>query len=236
MSGEPSMDWQTAVEALSRWHAHHDRHAGRAAIAFLEVELQQMVPPLVRRTWPPDLIEDVVRELLRWLIEHPLPTEGIGNIRGYFRVTLRRRCLDEYDRRLRRPEDLLARAGVSPEDHLPAVPSALDAATDRDRAEQLHAALRQLKLPDRVALKLEHAPDWLDDEEAEWLAAGIGCSVSEARAKAAETQDMYEITRLFDPGDDDPSDAQARRKRMERFRKRRDRARDQMLELLKGKV
>jgi hypothetical protein len=47
---------------------------------------------------------------------------------------------------------------------------------------------------------------------------------------------MHEITRLFDPDEDDPNDPHGRRKRMERFRKRRDRAREQLLGLLRGNI
>jgi len=92
-------------------------------------------------------------------------------------------------------------------------------------------------MADRVALKLDHSPEWLTDEEIRWLSkrAGLGISdlwkaINEANNTAANK--MHALTRLFDPCEDDANDPESRRKRMERFRRRRARAREKLKALI----
>jgi DNA-directed RNA polymerase specialized sigma24 family protein len=236
MSTSVEMSWDQVASALARWHDVGDRSACRAALTFLESEFRAMVPPVVRRTWPADQVVDILRDVLRRLLEQRCVPTDLRSPRGYFRAMLRTAFIEEHRQRLRRPEELLAARDADPEQIEDAARDQFDQVAASERSAVLRAALTQLSLPDRVALKLEHDPDWLDAEEAAWLAARNGCSVDAVVARASPVRDMYEITKLFDPGDDDPSDGQARRKRMERFRKRRDRARDELLALLKGKI
>lgn len=236
MSTFVEMSWNHVAAALALWHDCQDRSAGRAALVFLESEFRAMVPTVVRRTWPPDLVEDTLRDLLRRLLERRCVPPDLHSPRGYFRNMLRNAFIEEHRQRQHRPDDLLAERDVGPDQIEDIAPGQFNQVADNERSTILRAALTQLSLPDRVALKLEHDPDWLDAEEAAWLAARNGCSVDEVVERASAVRDMYEITLLFDPSDDGPSDPQARRKRMERFRKRRDRARDQLLALLKGKI
>jgi len=76
------MSWETVLPDLKCWHEARDREAGRRALTFLEPELRLMVPGLVRRTWPQDLIEDALRDFLHKLVNSPLPN-NIDNLRSY---------------------------------------------------------------------------------------------------------------------------------------------------------
>ena len=92
--------------------------------------------------------------------------------------------------------------------------------------------MARLGVADRVALKLCECPEWLDDDEVAWLAARGGLSSAEVRAAITRADGVHDLTRIFDPGEDDPADPEARRKRMERFRKRRNRVAERVARLM----
>lgn len=219
-------------EELRRWHESRDREAGRTALAFLEGELRLMVPGLVRRTWPQDLVEDALRSFLVKLLEKPLPAP-LDKPRGYVAQAFRNCCIDLHMAWRRRRESSIEDAPAGWEPPADSDESPADVASREEEAQLIRAAIGQLEIADRIALKLDDAPEWLDDEEVRWLSDCGGTSPLEVRRAVASAEDMHALTRVFDLGDDDPQDPQARRKRMERFRRRRARAREKLRELLR---
>lgn len=225
------MSWDAIGDKLRRWHASGDREAGRSALAFLEPALRRMVPVLVRRTWPGDAIEDALRDFLVKVIEVPLPP-GIDDLRRYLGRAFRNHCIDVHEARSRRREaqvdDGAGRWEPPSEDAVSPATFVLDA----ERGRRLRAALQRLEIADRIALKLDHAPELLEDDEVRWLAERAAMEPAAIRQAVASAKDVHDLSRVFDPDDDNPGDPQDRRKRMERFRRRRARARDKLRALL----
>lgn len=204
---------------------------GRAVFCFIETELRLMMPALVRRRWPKDLIEDALQILLVKLIKEPLPNE-VDDLRAYLRRAYRNHCIDRYRARARKRETSIEVAsGEWPHPNEVAT-SPLYAILRDERRTQVHAVLARLSLDDRVVLKLEFAPEWLVEAEIAELAKHMASTPAEVRAAIDVACDMHALTRIFDPGEDDPDDPVARRKRMERFRRRRARAREKLRALL----
>jgi len=233
---EAPVTWETVEASLRRWHAASDRDALRAALVFLEPQLRLLVPAMVRQSWPADLVEDALHSFLLKLAEVPLPG-GIDHPKSYLARALRNHCIDTHQARTRRRESSLegAPAGWAPAtDERDSPVESLDR---RQQAERLHAALGKLAVADRIVLKLVHAPEWLDGEEVNWLGQRLAMDrESVRRAVAAAAGDTHALTRIFDPGDDDPEDLAARRLRMERFRRRRARAREKLRDLLQEEL
>jgi len=225
------MSWDTIGDELRRWHASGDQEAGRSALAFLEPELRRMVPVLARRTWPGDVIEDALRDFLAKVIKVPLPPK-IDDLRRYLGRAFRNHCIDVHEARSRRRETLVdaAAGGWEPPSEDGVSPATL--VLEAERGRHLRAALQRLEIADRIVLKLDHAPELLDDDEVRWLADRAGMEPATIRQAVTSAEDVHDLTRVFDPEDDNPSDPQDRRKRMERFRRRRARARDKLRALL----
>jgi DNA-directed RNA polymerase specialized sigma24 family protein len=226
------MSWDAIGDELRRWHASGDREAGRSALAFLEPELRRMVPVLARRTWPGDLIEDALRDFLVKIIEVPLPP-GIDDLRCYLGQAFRNHCIDDHEARSRRRETPVddAAGGWEPPSEDGVSPATL--VIDAERGRHLRAALQRLEIADRIVLKLDHAPELLEDDEVRWLADRAAMAPAAIRLAVESAMDVHDLTRVFDSADDNPDDSQDRRKRMERFRRRRARARDKLRALLR---
>jgi DNA-directed RNA polymerase specialized sigma24 family protein len=231
MSDERQASWDDALERLREWHEVGDREGVRSVFHFLESELLLMTPSVVRRTWPPDLIEDSVREFLLRLLTQRLP-DGVAEARTYIQRAFRNHCIDGHRARVRRREIALDAGAREWEIPDAASPSPLDAALRAESGVRLREALGRMPKADRIALKLELASEWLDEQDVAWLAEQASSTPSEVRAAIDAANDMYALTRIFDPGEDDPDDPKARRDRMERFRRRRSRAREKLRKLL----
>ena len=220
--------WDTLGSLLARWYEREDREASRAALTFLEQELRLMTPAIVRRTWDKALIEDAVQTVLLQIIKKPLaPESEIGNLRNYLHRMFRNQCIDVWRRRNRRKEASLDNldAGWEPLSTSPRSP--LEETLAQERQDQVCRAIAGLETSDRIVLKLEHAPEWLDDDELTWLGRRSTRSPEEVRQLVSSASDMFDLSLIFDPPrDEDVSNAGLRRKRMERFRRRRSRARD----------
>lgn len=226
MSKDP---WQDAVADLALWHGERRASAARSALTFIEAELRLAVPPLVRRSWPEEQVDDVLREFLARLLDRPLPAD-VEDPRRYLIRAFRNSCIDRHRALQRRMEVPIpepttwepAEAGPSPAQRI----------EDQERARWVQGALEALPLADRVAIKLVDAPEWLDEAELAWLAERTGLSIEATSSAIQAAGDVYALTELFDPptlgGADD------RRQRMERFRRRRGRAREKLRELLEG--
>ena len=228
---ETQMSWDTVMPALRKWHESRDRVIGRAVFAFIEGELRLVIGGLIRQQWSKDLVEDGLQSTLEKLAEKPLP-DGISEPRRYLTRALRNRCIDLYRARRRRGDRSLddAPAGWEPPTECTTLPAEI--ALRHEREQQIHNAIEKLDVSDRVVLKLREAPEWLTDEELDWLAKRSGLSTSDLQRAIVAAEDKHALTLIFDPGDDDPDDSALRRKRMERFRRRRARAREKLHKLL----
>jgi len=225
------MSWETIAVLLGRWHEARDRNSLRLGVEFLERELRLMVPPIVRRRWPEDLIEDALQGFLGKLIEKPLTTE-LASPKAFFARAFRNHCIDLHEQRSRQP-DAKSVDIMELDESLPDTREGADQALQsQERARHVREALDGLSLSDRVALKLELAPQWLTEAEMAWLAERTGRPEEAVRGALSDAPDMYAVSKIFDPGDDAPDDLDARRHRMERFRRRRDRAREKLRSLL----
>jgi RNA polymerase sigma factor (sigma-70 family) len=219
--------WQKAVADLALWHTERARPAARSALTFIEAELRLAVPPLVRRTWPAEQLDDVLREFLTRLLDRPLP-DDIDDPRHYLVRAFRNRCIDQHRAQQRRQEVAFPEPSTwEPPDPSPTASEHLQA---QERARALQAALDSLSVADRVAMKLVDAPEWLDDVELAWLSERAGVSLDAVLSAVRVARDVFALTELFDPAT--PGGADDRRQRMERFRRRRGRARDKLREIL----
>lgn len=227
MTDEP-VSWENAHRLLLKWHEDSDPEVGRAVFYFLEVELRLMIPSLVRRSWPEDLVEDTLRSFLSRLVERPLATE-ISSLRAYLRRSFGNYCIDCHRAQARRRE-------IPLEIHSNEWDQVVEYTRSRivDEAHtNLSLAMASLSIKNRVVLKLELAPEWLSDEEIDWLASRTNSNSACILDAIRCADDMHALTRIFDPGDDSPDDPKLRRDRMERFRRRRSRARDILRQMLK---
>lgn len=220
-------EWAGAVKNLATWHRARDRGAARAGLTFLEIQLRRRIPAEVRRRWPTEQVEDTLQGFLERLLSRPLPAAAAEAPAGYLCRAFRNWCIDVERGRRRRstePWDDDAEFAVARDrpDH-----------AARERLEKTVAALGGLSVADRTALKLAHAPDLLTDEELDWLGARCGIAPAAVDARLRTNPSVYDLTLLFDPGPE-PTDAKGRRDRMERFRKRRERARERLQTLLDG--
>ena len=223
-AGQPSDDpWRRALVDLTSWLDHRDAAAARAALMHIEPELRLAIPPLVRRTWPGEQVDDALRDFLTRLLDRPLPL-GIDDPKRYILRSFRNRCIDLHRALQRRDEAPLQFAsGWEPVDATPGADAQLE---EEDRASAMRAALLDLPLADRVSVKLVDAPEWLDDAEIDWLAERSGQDRAAILEAISAATDIFALTEIFDaPSVGEPDD---RRHRMERFRKRRARARDKL--------
>ena len=235
------MDWSDVPDKLRQWHENGCRESARVALRFLEKQFRSMIPGIVRRKWPEDLIESELQERLKKFLEEPL-SDNIEKPERYFRKCLQHHFINVYRKQKGNLEMQRFDEGETlkspPVEHSATFTSSTRSPEaslkELQRARSLHEALQQLSVADRVALKLVSCPLWLDDEEISWLAGRCEKKPDEVIAETKSIDDVYELTRLFDPGEDDPDDGKARRKRMERFRKRRSRARKKLYTMLGG--
>lgn len=219
-------DWDRILRSFQRWHEQGDRGAAEYGCAEVERFLRGRLPPMVARRWSPDQIDDAVQGFLEKRLATPLVEAAIECPAAWMRTSFRRWCIDRYRKRKEdrtEPLDPTAEVGVmtSRPEH-------------RERIARASTALGRLSVADRVAIKLVDLPLGLDRDELDWLARRCGRSADEVRGIALSAPDVFELTFLVDPGAV-PSDARDRRRRMERFRKQRNRARQRLREqLLEG--
>lgn len=227
MADDRNALWVQLMADLSAWHTHGDRGAARAAVSFLEPELRLAIPPLVRRTWPVETVEDALREFIARLLERPLSGD-IREPRRYLFRAFRNSCIDLHRALQRRDETPMdAIPGWEPTQETPDVEAALER---RAEATRVRVALDALPVADRVALKLVDAPEWLDSGELGWLADRSGLPPAQMATRVEKSRDVFALTELFDPRV--PGEPDDRRKRMERFRRRRARARAKLRAIL----
>lgn len=206
----------------------------RAVFGFLEVELRLILPPMVKRALPEDQVDEVLQDILAKLVAAPV-RGGVRDLKGYLRRALTNRFIDLERRRKRRPEELLDTMDVGDfEGPSEEGPQAVEALVAEEARAAVRAGLDALSVDDRVALKLDHAPEWLSEEELAWLAARAGSSVDEVTRRIAHADEVYALSRIFEPGDDEEGDDEARGRRLDRFLKRRIRAGKKLVRVLGG--
>lgn len=221
--------WRQAVTDLAAWHTERRATAARSALAFIESELRLAIPPLVRRTWPEELVEDALREFLTRLLEHPLPN-AIDDPRRYLIRSFRNRCIDLHRAQQRRHEVATSeQPGWEPPEPGPTAAERLE---EQEQSTALRDALKSLPIADRVAVKLVDAPEWLDAVEFAWLVQRSGETPEAVRRAITAADEVFALTELFDPPV--PGQPDDRRLRMERFRRRRGRARERLRSILQG--
>ncbi len=221
----PPDPWSDLLDDLEDWHAQSDRASATRALKFLEVELRLRFPPAARRRWPQEQLDDALQGFLTRLLQRPLPTAARSKPAPYLIRSFKNWCIDvERGRK---------RSAAEPwEDDAPAE-STSDDHEARERLAQLSKAVDKLGIEDRVALKMADAPAMLTWEELGWLAKRSGLAEEEVRDRVLACPPVFELTMIFDPGPE-PKTTKGRRDRMERFRKRRARARQRLRELMGG--
>lgn len=222
--------WEDAWADLELWHAEHRVSAARSALQFIESELRLRAPPEARGPANVEILNDALQNFLEGLLKKPLPCLP-ENPRAYLRRALRNRCIDLLRKQQRRSEVPIQedQGRESPANEPPA-----DHGMERhEDAAQLRAALATLAIQDRVALKLVDAPELLDTQELRWLGERGRLSQDQVLERIHAATDVYHLTEIFDP----PKDAAVddRRHRMERFRRRRGRARDKLRPLMEAR-
>ena len=217
--------WHAAIHGLRLWHAHGDREAARSALEYLEVELRLRIPAAARRRWPAEQVEDALQGFLTRLLKRPLPETAVERPAAYLARAFRNWCIDIERGRKRH-------AGEPWDDNTPGEWDSGSPET-RQRLERVAAALDALSVEDRVAIKMTDAPEMLTEVELAWLGARAGLALDTVASKVLACPPVFELTLIFDPGPD-PRDGKERRDRMERFRKRRERARTRLRALLGG--
>lgn len=214
--------WSTIPDQLTAWHAHGDRNAAAEAIRFLEIELRLAFPPAARRRWPSQQLDDALQGFLTRLLQRPLPTRPTDP-NGYLKRAFRNWCVSIERRNREIPTD----DAVFVE--LPATTS--DAGEIQQQRDHAIRAVGALRIEDRVAIKLVDAPEWLNDVELGWLAERADLTTAAVSLLVQNAPDILILSILFDPGPE-PTTVEARRTRLERFRKRRNRARDALIAAL----
>lgn len=214
--------WSTIPDQLTAWHAHGDRNAAAEAITFLEIELRLAFPPAARRRWPAQQLDDALQGFLTRLLQRPLPVRPTDP-KGYLKRAFRNWCISLERRNREIPTDDAVFVD------LPATSN--DDVETQQRVARAARAMQELRIEDRVVIKLVEAPEWLDHVEWTWLAERSDLTTDAATLLARNATDILALSLLFDPGPE-PTTVEARRTRLERFRKRRNRARDALIAAL----
>jgi len=224
MSTTNQRPWQRILADLAAWHASRDRLAANRALTHIESFLRTRIPPIARRRWSADEIDDALQGFLERLLNKPLPPE-LRKPEAYLGKAFRRWCIDR-------------QRGRKADVHEPWDDAVPDQTTRQDpelreRLERAARALDALRMEDRVVIKLVDVPHSLTWEELSWLGSRCGRSAADVQEQVLAAPEVIELSLIFDPGDP-PATAKERRDRMERFRRRRSRARERLRELMGG--
>ena len=219
---EEDASWARALSDLEAWHESGDRMAAQRALVHIEAFLRLRVPPVARRRWSSEQLDDVLQGFLERLLNKPLPPP-IEKPAPYLSRAFKRWCIDrERGRKADRYE---------PWDEATPVQTTHQAPAASERLDRVAAALETLRMEDRVVLKMVDVPHALTWEELDWLGRRLRFSAEEVRDRLLSFPDKLGLTLVFDPGTP-PQDPKERRDRLERFRRRRSRARTRLRQAL----
>ncbi len=210
--------WQEAFRDLAAWHTHQDHAAANRALSTIESWLRTRIPPAARSRWSHDEIDDAIQGFLERLLNKPLP-DNIDDPRAYLGRAWRNWCIS---RQRGRKTDKHA-----PWDEDRAPETTRQAPDIQQRLARASEALETLSIKDRVVIKLVDLPWALSWKELTWLGQRSGRSATEVRDAVMGTFDKLELSLIFDPGPP-PTTPKERRDRLERFRRRRSRAREKL--------
>ena len=214
--------WHDVQVQLRRWHQEGDRDSLRSALRFIEGELRNALPAAVKRGLPLADQDDAINSMLKRLIEQPLPEE-LDDLHSYLMAIFRNHCLD-MGRKARR---MAGRDAAFCEEwpvHQPRGRTPEEELASARISRAINAAFEKLPIEDRVAAKLDLAPERLTPGELAWISGRLAVTPEDAATAIRHATDKYELTKIFDPGTDDPTDMDARRRRLDRFLKRVNRA------------
>jgi DNA-directed RNA polymerase specialized sigma24 family protein len=220
--------WADALADLAAWRKKRDRAAAHRALGFLEPQLRARVPVRARRRLGGDVTDEGVQSFLEKLLRIELDPE-IRHPRAYVVRAFKNHFLDLEETRARLPSKGLHEV-ADLESALPSPEAVVESAQVETR---LHKAIESLAIPDRVALKLADAPEWITDDELRWLANETGRGPAELPPLIVAIESAFDAMEVFEgeaPGDKESS----RRHRMERFRRRRARARAKLRAAFEG--
>lgn len=220
--GDAALDWPSLVAGLRAWHTEGDRAAGTRALVAIEKWLRARHVPRLKRRASPEVVDDVLQQVLVKLWERPV-LEGVDRPAGFVATMLRNAWVDHVRKTRRRAEEPMPEPGEGQE---PAVSQ--PAAEAGVALEQVARALSELRVEDRVHIKICDAPHTLTWDELAWIGRRCDRTPQQTRDAVLDpTADVYALSFLVDPGPP-PESAKARRDRLERFRRRRSRARTRL--------
>lgn len=211
-------NWQEALRDLAAWHTHQDHTAAHRALSTIESWLRTRIPPAARARWSHDEIDDAIQGFLERLLNKPLP-DDIDAPRAYLGRSFRNWCIS---RQRGRKSDRHA-----PWDEDRAQETTNQAPAIKQQLARAAEELQNLSMKDRVVIKLVDLPWALTRNELTWLGQRSGRSAVETRDIVLNTHDKLTLSLLFDPGPP-PTTHKERRDRLERFRRRRSRAREKL--------
>ncbi len=214
-------NWAAVVSGLGAWHGGGDRAAGERALVEVEQWLRTRIAPRLGRRAKAEDIESLFQDVLTRLWTEDLFT-GVDAPAAFLWTVVRRMWIDRVRKRDRRTDTVpldpdAPRADPSPADPVHGV-----------ALEQVAAKLETLRIEDRVHVKICDLPHALSWEELEWMARRCGQSANAVRDAVLDREaDAYALSFLVDPGPE-PTTEKGRRDRLERFRRRRSRARERL--------
>ncbi len=227
MSG--SGEWIDCYAGLVRWRVAGDRHAAEEALRFLEPQLRVRVPLWVREGLGQAAVDALVQSFLEKMLAVSLP-QTVESPRGYLIRAFQNHARSEV-RSLRRRKEV-------PEQDLPALSAAVEPdgpiEVERSRSRVLLlAALERLSVEDRIILKLQIVPEWISPQDLLWLSGRTGASPAEISHRIICAEGSYELSLVFEPSTGRAGSKKDRSRRLDRFRKRKDRALERLRTAMK---
>lgn len=215
-------NWTAIVAGLRAWHQDHNRPAGERALVAVEQWLRTRQAARLRRQASAEDIDALFQDVLTRLWTRDLLSDAESPA-AFLSTVVRNLWLDRVRKRSRQDAKHKPLTAEMPEaDPSPASPE------HRIELERVTAVLQTLRIEDRVHIKICDLPHALSWEELTWMAQRCGEAATAVRdAVLAADADAFSVSFLVDPGPA-PTTKKERRDRLERFRRRRSRARTQL--------
>lgn len=210
--------WDDAFERLEDWRANRSqKELGTAVGKFFETEIRTSISRKVYRSWEKSDIDEAISTMLLKLITRTTPT-GKDSPAAYFKTMVRNHFIDHY-RIMKR--ECVEGSTEDVEVYSSYMPGPERVSIARERLAKVADALDHFNCSDRVALKLYHAPQLLNDTEINCLSERNQVTRDEL-IEDIISADLAKIAFIFDPDLDNNKTTQSARQ--ERLRKRVQRA------------
>lgn len=211
-----SISWQNIKGHLERWYQDPDQK-NEAIFTFLRSELMRIYP--INESI--EKKEDIVQQVLHQIIEKPLKLSEIQNLRAYLYKTLKTKSLNAQRKNKREVpwkenyDETIQSEEVSelPEKRV----------ERQERIEEVSQILENLRVEDAIVIKLSTAPSILTKEEKNWLVQRNKRSLEQIN-EILSREKHEELVGLFYPDFRGKEESKERRKYLETFRVRRNRA------------